>query len=389
MLLESWDFKGKSFQRNEKCFGLRVQEGLGTRRQFCFLGVRFHALTWRGTTPQHSLFAVFSQFGLLYSVRVFPNAAVARPGFYAIIKFYSARDAHRAQKACDQKQLFQNSPVKVRLGTKRKAVQHQALALNSSQCQELANYYFGFSGWSKRIIKLQDLSDLEERANEDTVPPLQKQSLKFFCALEVVLPSYECRSPGAGMAEETLDDLEEESGKIAVEYRPCEEITDASTEDELQDLIQLTKEVPGYGYNNKLILAISVTVVVMVLIMVFCLIEIYSHRTAAKEGKEGGSRGFFGSLVRKRCSEESDNQEGFFWRRRPLWLRDMYRPLNATRKKNMAQKLHDKDSSDEDEIFNMELGEAGKATAEKTRTTDSTTEELGDESETACEIVTE
>ncbi|XP_042782675.1 leucine-rich repeat-containing protein 37B-like isoform X1 [Panthera leo] len=153
--------------------------------------------------------------------------------------------------------------------------------------------------------------------------------------------------------------------------------------------MKLTKEVPGYGYNNKLILAISVTVVVMILIIVFCLIEIYSHRTAAKEGKEGSSRGFFGSLLRKRCSEESDNQEGFFWRRRPLWLRDMYRPLNATRKKNMAQKLHDKDSSDEDEIFKMELGEAGKATAEKTRTTDSTTEELGDESETACEIVTE
>uniref|UniRef100_A0A8I3PM66 Uncharacterized protein n=1 Tax=Canis lupus familiaris TaxID=9615 RepID=A0A8I3PM66_CANLF len=43
-------------------------------------------------------------------------------------------------------------------------------------------------------------------------------------------------------------------------------------------------------------------------------------------------------------------------RRRPLWLRDMYRPLNATRKKNMAQKLHDRDSSDEDEIFNKEPG---------------------------------
>ncbi|XP_058559424.1 leucine-rich repeat-containing protein 37A3-like isoform X2 [Neofelis nebulosa] len=167
------------------------------------------------------------------------------------------------------------------------------------------------------------------------------------------------------------------------------ESTEVQSEQRGQESRELTKEVPGYGYNNKLILAISVTVVVMVLIMVFCLIEIYSHRTAAKEGKEGGSRGFFGSLVRKRCSEESDNQEGFFWRRRPLWLRDMYRPLNATRKKNMAQKLHDKDSSDEDEIFNMELGEAGKATAEKTRTTDSTTEELGDESETACEIVTE
>ncbi|XP_073653556.1 RAD52 motif-containing protein 1-like isoform X3 [Tursiops truncatus] len=93
------------------------------------------------------------QFGLLYSVRVFPNAAVAGPGFYGIIKFYSARDAHRAQKACDQKQLFQTSPVKVRLGTSHKAVQHNTPALNSSRCQELANYYFGFNGWSKRIIK--------------------------------------------------------------------------------------------------------------------------------------------------------------------------------------------------------------------------------------------
>uniref|UniRef100_A0A8D0V6X1 RAD52 motif-containing protein 1 n=1 Tax=Sus scrofa TaxID=9823 RepID=A0A8D0V6X1_PIG len=62
---------------------------------------------------QHSLLTVFSQFGLVYSVRVFPNAVVAGPGFYAIVRFYSARDAHRAQKACDGKQLFQNSPVKV------------------------------------------------------------------------------------------------------------------------------------------------------------------------------------------------------------------------------------------------------------------------------------
>ncbi|XP_037349993.1 RAD52 motif-containing protein 1 isoform X1 [Talpa occidentalis] len=220
-----------------------------------------------------SLFTVFSQFGLLYSVRVFPNAAVAQSGFYAIVKFYSARDARRAQKACDQMPLFQTSPVKVHLSTRHKAVQHQTLALNSSQCQALANYYFGFNGWSKRIIKLQDLSDLEERENEDIVAPPQKQCLKFFCALEVVLPSYECRSPGVGIAEESLDTVEEgplsllmkrktiqklavqkavsdafqkllivvlESGKIAVEYRPCEAIRDARVEEELlQDLIEV------------------------------------------------------------------------------------------------------------------------------------------------------
>ncbi|XP_007956214.1 RAD52 motif-containing protein 1-like [Orycteropus afer afer] len=211
----------------------------------------------------HSLFTVFSKFGLLYSVRVFPNATVAQPGFYAIIKFYSARAAHRAQKACEWNQLLQKSPMKVHLGTNHKAIQHQAPALNGSRCQELANYYFGFNGWSKRIIKLQDLSDLEESENEDTAAA-QMQSLKFFCALEVVLPAYECRSPGVGMAEEPLNKQEEgplsllmkrkitqklaiqralsdafqkllivvlESGKIAVEYRPGEEIIDARTEE--------------------------------------------------------------------------------------------------------------------------------------------------------------
>ena len=39
-------------------------------------------------------------------------------------------------------------------------------------------------------------------------------------------------------------------------------------------IFQRTKEVPGYGYNNKVILAISVTVVVTVLIIIFCLVEV-------------------------------------------------------------------------------------------------------------------
>lgn len=131
---------------------MRVQEGLGNRRLFCFLGVKFHALTWRGTTPQHSLFAVFSQFGLLYSVRVFPNAAVARPGFYAIIKFYSARDAHRAQKACDQKQLFQNSPVKV--GPSRKFLTPLGLSVEFSNNRPGLVYHCGLQNAFRCIATL-------------------------------------------------------------------------------------------------------------------------------------------------------------------------------------------------------------------------------------------
>ncbi|XP_051015057.1 leucine-rich repeat-containing protein 37A-like [Acomys russatus] len=106
--------------------------------------------------------------------------------------------------------------------------------------------------------------------------------------------------------------------------------TEAQGEQKGLEASQLTKEVPGYGYNNKVILAISVTVVVTVLIIIFCLIE-----------------------------------EGFFWLKWPLWLRDMYRPLHDTRKKNMAQDLQDKESSGDEEIFNKEIpGEAKKEVVE-------------------------
>ncbi|XP_070339504.1 leucine-rich repeat-containing protein 37A3-like isoform X3 [Equus asinus] len=162
------------------------------------------------------------------------------------------------------------------------------------------------------------------------------------------------------------------------------ESTEAQSEQKQQESSELTKEVPGYGYNNKVILTISVTVVVMILIIIFCLTEIYSHRTAPEEGTERSSRSFF-RFLRKKRSTDSESKGGFFWRRRPLWLRDMYRPLNATRKKNMAQKLHDKDSSDEEEIFNKDTGELAESLAEKIPTTESVAEEGGEESEMAPE----
>uniref|UniRef100_A0A8C2W959 DM1 domain-containing protein n=1 Tax=Chinchilla lanigera TaxID=34839 RepID=A0A8C2W959_CHILA len=161
----------------------------------------------------------------------------------------------------------------VHLGSRHKAVRHQSLPLNSSRCQELANYYFGFNGWSKRIIKLQELSDVEGREAEALAAPRGKQSVKFLCALEVVLPSYACTSPGVAVVEEPAEELEQgltaliarrkmaqklavqkalsnafqklcivvlESGKIAVEYRPREGAGDAGGEAELQDLIQVS-----------------------------------------------------------------------------------------------------------------------------------------------------
>nr|XP_021487535.1 leucine-rich repeat-containing protein 37B-like [Meriones unguiculatus] len=153
------------------------------------------------------------------------------------------------------------------------------------------------------------------------------------------------------------------------------ESTEAQIEQKGLEPGQFSKEVPGYGYNNKVILAISVTVVVTVLIIIFCLIEVYSHR-AAREGDEEKSTGG------KKSYKDNESQEGFFWLRWPLWLRDMYRPLHDTRKKNMAQDLQDKESSGEEEIFNKDVsGETTKEEEDTVSTSQKPTE--ADESETA------
>ncbi|KAB1265160.1 Leucine-rich repeat-containing protein 37A [Camelus dromedarius] len=114
-----------------------------------------------------------------------------------------------------------------------------------------------------------------------------------------------------------------------------------------QEPHELTEEVPGYGYSNELILAISVSVTaaVAVLVIGFCLFE-----------------------------------EGF-WRMRPFWLRDVYKPLSATRKKNMMQKLHDGESSDEEEIFSRDARAPRDGAADVVLTIES--EEPDEESETA------
>lgn len=133
------------------------------------------------------------------------------------------------------------------------------------------------------------------------------------------------------------------------------ESTEAQNERKGQEPRGRTKEVPGYCYHDRLILAMSVTVVVMILSTAFCIIEIHSHKTASEEGKEGSSRGFF-RLLRKRPSSEPESQMSSFWRRWTLWLRDTGRPLSATRKENMTQKTQDQGSSNEKTI-NKDNGE--------------------------------
>ncbi|TKC50585.1 hypothetical protein EI555_011518, partial [Monodon monoceros] len=146
------------------------------------------------------------------------------------------------------------------------------------------------------------------------------------------------------------------------------ESTEAQSEQKGQESSELTKEVPRYGYNNKLILAISISVVVTIWVTILCLIEDRAARKIKAPSPHTHTPANAACATKSEadwCEAHLESNEGFFGRRRPLWLRDTYRPLNATRMENMAQKLHDRESSDENEIFYKDAGEVIKAPAEK------------------------
>ncbi|XP_029429855.1 uncharacterized protein LOC115074498 isoform X3 [Rhinatrema bivittatum] len=129
---------------------------------------------------------------------------------------------------------------------------------------------------------------------------------------------------------------------------------------------EASKGYPGYG--SKLLLAILVTVIIIIIIGVICLVEICSHRReTSREEKEEETSSVtqiykkVKLLVQKKSSDEN-NLETFASATernkavaKPLWLQDLYVPLDSVRRKNMAQGIHGKDSTEEEEeeeIFN-------------------------------------
>ncbi|XP_054527301.1 leucine-rich repeat-containing protein 37A isoform X7 [Pan troglodytes] len=135
------------------------------------------------------------------------------------------------------------------------------------------------------------------------------------------------------------------------------ESTEAQSEQKEKSL-ELTKEVPGYGYTTKLIVALIVTGILMILIILFCLIVICCHRRSLQEDEEGFSRGIFRFLPGRRCSSRRESQDGLFPFRQPLWLKDMYKPLSATRVNNHAWKLHKKSSNEDEILLNRDPGDS-------------------------------
>ncbi|XP_066531769.1 RAD52 motif-containing protein 1 [Hoplias malabaricus] len=152
-----------------------------------------------------ALWSVYSAFGALYLLKVCPNAAVATPGFYAFVKFYSSAHASKAQRVTDKQCLFQNSPVKVRLSTKQNPTfPFGSKSLTHARCQDLANHYLGFNGWTTRIVTLKDISNCVD-VGWSLDSASQGEFLKYGCIVELTLPQHGVTCHGVGVAEDVLD----------------------------------------------------------------------------------------------------------------------------------------------------------------------------------------
>ncbi|KAM9393969.1 RAD52 motif-containing protein 1 isoform 2-T2 [Pholidichthys leucotaenia] len=112
------------------------------------------------------LFSIFSSFGPLYLLKVSPNAPLHSPGFYALIKFYSAAHASRAQRLTDGQTLFQNTPLKL-----------------------------------KELTSEQEGSEDEEEEEGG----VRKMRLKLGCVLQVSFPQHGQMSRGVAVMEDSFN----------------------------------------------------------------------------------------------------------------------------------------------------------------------------------------
>ncbi|XP_047213570.1 RAD52 motif-containing protein 1-like [Girardinichthys multiradiatus] len=151
------------------------------------------------------LFHVFSSFGPIYLLKVSPNAPLHPPGFYAIIKFYSAAHAATAQKVTDGCPLLQNSALKVKLSSKQTPhfSSGRNTPLSHARCLELANHCLGFNGWTCDIITLKELTNEEEGEDAEDEGGV-RQRIRFGCMMKLSFPQHGVMTRGAAVVEESF-----------------------------------------------------------------------------------------------------------------------------------------------------------------------------------------
>lgn len=148
---------------------------------------------------QEYLYSVFSVYGLINGIQIYSystsNQSVKVAGYYAFVTFYSVLAAHSAKESLSNKITIAGTECKIAYAKRKKDAQTVA-TLHFSKCQELANYYLGFNGWSTTIKLL-----IEDNEEDSSGNDLRK--VRCVCVTRIDITGHHLNSEGMGAWEET------------------------------------------------------------------------------------------------------------------------------------------------------------------------------------------
>ncbi|CAC5420241.1 RDM1 [Mytilus coruscus] len=166
---------------------------------------------------QEYLYSVFSVYGLINGIQIYSystsNQSVKVAGYYAFVTFYSVLAAHSAKESLSNKITIAGTECKIAYAKRKKDAQTVA-TLHFSKCQELANYYLGFNGWSTTIkLLVQKICNfihssltaiaclIEDNEEDSSGNDLRK--VRYVCVTRIDITGHHLNSEGMGAWEET------------------------------------------------------------------------------------------------------------------------------------------------------------------------------------------
>jgi len=98
-----------------------------------------------------ALYDYFSKWGLLYNINVKKSEEVDED-WYCYVRYYSTRAASMARRDNRGSVVLLDGKMQFKVSSHTKCGGSMQLPLAKHKCEELANYYLGFNGWSSKIL---------------------------------------------------------------------------------------------------------------------------------------------------------------------------------------------------------------------------------------------
>ncbi|KAJ8317098.1 hypothetical protein KUTeg_005002, partial [Tegillarca granosa] len=118
-------------------------------------------------------------------------------GYYAFVTYYLAMNAKTAKDSIGNTLFIKGSMCKVSFAKRKKEVVEPSPPLHFIKCQDLANYYLGFNGWS---LSVKMVSRQLKKDTEESVGQLQK--VRYVCVIKLDITRQNLYAEGIGAWEE-------------------------------------------------------------------------------------------------------------------------------------------------------------------------------------------